>query len=93
VAGTNLLRAHCRSVTTYFFDFAANGTTSIDEEDVELPDVETVHDQALQALTEAARGAVVEGAMGPRFSVHLRGEAGPVLEVTAVFVSKIFRKQ
>lgn len=93
VRGTGLAAADCLSMATYFFDFRAHGTLSFDEEGIELSDVEAAHDQALRSLTEAARDAVLEGAMGQQFSVQVRDGTGPVLEVTAVFGSMIFRRQ
>jgi hypothetical protein len=79
-------------MTQYFFDFRSNGIVSIDEEGVELPDAEAAHDQAVGALTDAARDAVLAGATAQRFDVQVRDGVGPVLEVTGVFGSKIFRK-
>lgn len=48
---------------------------------------------ALSALVDAACEAVMEGTIDQHFSVKVRNGAGLVLEVAAVFHSKIFRKQ
>ena len=48
---------------------------------------------ALDALVDAARDAVTEGTIDQRFAVEVRNGTGPVLEVDAVFYSKIRRKQ
>jgi len=77
----------------YFFDFKSVNAESRDTEGMELPDVEAAHDMALGALVDAARDAVVEGSVDQRFAVEVRNGIGPVLEVTAIFNSKIFRTQ
>jgi hypothetical protein len=77
----------------YFFDFEANGSLSVDEEGLVLPDIDAAHDQALATLVDVAQKAVSEAVTEQRFGVHVRDAIGPVLEVTAVFDSKIFRKQ
>jgi len=48
---------------------------------------------AVGALADALREAVMEDLLYQRFAVEVRNGIGPVLEVTAVFNSKIFRKQ
>lgn len=48
---------------------------------------------ALGALVDAARDAVMEGAIDQQFAVEVRNGTGRILEVTAVFASKIFRTQ
>jgi len=80
-------------VSLYFFDFKSVDAESRDTVGVELPDVEAAHDMALGALVDAARDAVIEGSLDQRFAVEVRNGIGPVLEVTAVFNSRILRKQ
>ena len=80
-------------MTLYFFDFRLGDLTAIDDEGLELPDVEAAHDQAVSALVEAARDAISEGAIDQRFSIEVRDQIGPLVEVTAVFGSKILRTQ
>jgi hypothetical protein len=77
----------------FFFDFVADNTSSIDEEGADLPDVAAAHELAVGALSDAARDAVLEGMTGQTFTIQVRNESGPVLEVTAVFGSKILTKQ
>jgi len=77
----------------YFFDFRSLNTESLDTVGVELSDAEAAHDMALGALVDAARDAVIEGSLDQRFAVEVRNGIGPVLEVTAIFNSKIFRTQ
>jgi len=77
----------------YFFDFKSLNTESLDTAGVELSDAEAAHDMALGALVDAARDAVIEGSLDQRFAVEVRNGIGPVLEVTAIFNSKIFRTQ
>lgn len=77
----------------YFFDFKSLNTESLDTVGVELSDAEAAHDMALGALVDAARDAVIEGSLDQRFAVEVRNGIGPVLEVTAIFNSKIFRTQ
>ena len=77
----------------YFFDFRSTHVFSRDETGVELPHAEAAHDMALHALVDAARDAVGEGSLDQRFAVEVRNGFGRVLEVTAVFNSRIFRKQ
>ena len=77
----------------YFFDFRSDDSFSEDRDGVELPDAEAAHDMALEALGDAARDAVLEGSANLRLAVEVRNGIGPVLEVGAVYHSKIFRKQ
>ena len=80
-------------MTLYFFDFTSADVLSRDEEGIDLPDVEAAHGVALDALVDAARDAVQEGSMNQRYAVEVRNGYGAVLEVTAVFNSKFFRRQ
>jgi hypothetical protein len=82
-------------MTHYFFDLrsASAETFSQDPDGMELPDAEAAHDMALGALVDTAREAVIEGSTDQQFAVEVRNGIGPVCEVTAVFNSRIFRKQ
>lgn len=80
-------------MSLYFFDFKSVNAESRDTVGVQLPDAEAAHDMALGALVDAARDAVIEGSLDQHFAVEVRNGIGPVLEVTAVFNSKIHRKQ
>jgi len=77
----------------YFFDFRSGGSSSLDEEGQHLPDVEAAHRAAIDALSEAMRHIAVEGSKDQNFAIEVRDEFGPVLHVSAVLDSKIFRKQ
>jgi hypothetical protein len=80
-------------MAVYFFDLRSGDIFSSDEDGIELPDAEAAHDMALGSLVDAARDSVMEGAADQRFLVEVRNGTGPVLEIGAVFHSKIFRKQ
>lgn len=77
----------------YFFDLKSAGIVSRDEEGMELPDAAAAHDIAFGALLDSARDAFLEGSTNHHFLVEVRNGTGPVLEVSAVFSSRIFRKQ
>jgi hypothetical protein len=76
----------------YYFDFRSMHAGSRDNEGMDLPDAEAAHEVALDALVDAAREAVIEGSLNQHFAVEVRTGIGPVLEVTAVFNSRIFMK-
>jgi hypothetical protein len=80
-------------MTQYFFDLRSAEIFSQDRDGVELPDAVAAHDMALDALVDAARAAVMEGAVDQRIAVEVRNAIGAVLEVGATFYSKIFIKQ
>jgi hypothetical protein len=80
-------------MTQYFFDLKSAEIVSRDTDGVELPDAEAAHDMALGALVDAARDAVMEGTLDQHFLVEVRNEVGRVLEVAAVFSSRIFMTQ
>ena len=77
----------------YFFDFRTDDAFMPDEEGADLSDAGTAHEEAIDALADAMRDAALEGSVQQRFAVEVRDELGQVLEVTAVFGSKILRKQ
>lgn len=79
--------------TVYFFDFRLGDLVAIDDEGLELPNVEAAHDQAASALVDAVRDAISDGAIEQRFAIKVRDEIGLLLEVTAVFGSKVLRRQ
>jgi len=80
-------------MTQYFFDFRSSGVLSTDDEGQELPDVEAAHREAVEALADALQDFVLEGGIDQRITIDVRDELGPVLQVTAVFGSKLLRKQ
>lgn len=76
----------------YFFDFRYVGGSSKDEEGEELPDMCEAHDVAVGTLAEAIKTALVEGG-NQKLAIEVRDELGPVLSVSAILESKLFRKQ
>jgi hypothetical protein len=77
----------------YFFDFKAGDVVTPDEEGTELLDVEKAHDEALGSLVDAICDFAKEGHCQQSFVVVVRDEYGPVLNLSAVFDSKILRTQ
>jgi hypothetical protein len=92
-AGLAATELKLSTMAQYFFDLRSADTFSRDEEGVELPYTEAVHEMALGALVDAVRNAVTESSIDQRFGVEVRNGIARVLEVTAVFNSKIFRTQ
>lgn len=80
-------------MATYFFDFRAGEVFSLDEEGEELADIGEAHQTAAEVLADAIRTVILEGKAGQHFTVEVRDELGPVLELSAVLGSKILRKQ
>ena len=77
----------------YFFDFRTSGSSSIDEEGQDLLDMEAAHGMALSALLDAIRDIAIEGSKDQQFAIEVRDEFGPVLRISTVFESTLFRKQ
>jgi hypothetical protein len=77
----------------YFFDLRSGDVVSMDEEGRLLEDAEAAHQEAVGSLADGIVGIVVEGQSDQHVAVDVRDELGPVLEVSAVFASKILRKQ
>ena len=75
----------------YFFDCKTNNAFADDEEGMELPNAEAAHNEAVGSLAEMF--VIEEGTIDQRFVISVRDELGPVLEVSAVLGSKIFRKR
>jgi hypothetical protein len=75
----------------YFFDFKTDDAFANDEDGVELPNVEAAHNEAVDSLAEMF--VIKEGATDQHFIINVRDELGPVLQITAVIGSTIFRKQ
>ncbi len=76
----------------YFFDFRSSGSSSIDEEGESLADIGAAHELAVKALADAICELAFEGGK-ENFAIEVRDELGPVLHVTAVLQSRIFRTQ
>jgi hypothetical protein len=80
-------------MSLYFFDLKSADVVSRDEDGIELPNAEAAHDLACGALVDAARDAILEGVLDQHYAVEVRDGVGPVLEISAVFGSRIIRKQ
>jgi hypothetical protein len=77
----------------YFFDLRSGDVVSVDEEGRMLEDIEAAHQEAIGSLADGIVGIMVEGQSDQHIAVHVRDELGPVIEVSAIFASKILRKQ
>ena len=77
----------------YFFNFRSGGRSSIDEDGEDLSDMGAAHRVAMGALCDAMRDIAIEGGSNQEFAVEVCDELGPVLRVSAVLESKLFRKQ
>jgi uncharacterized protein DUF6894 len=73
----------------YFFDLRSCDVVSPDDEGRMLEDIEAAHQEAVGSLTDGIKGIVVEGLADQHIAVDVRDEFGPVLEVSAMFASKI----
>lgn len=80
-------------MTRYFFDFRSGDVISLDEEGQNLPDVEAAHGEAVAAISDVISDFVLQGHIGQAMAIEVRDDLGPVLEVTAVFGSKLLRTQ
>ena len=86
--GTRLM-----TMARYFFDFRSDEGLSADDEGLELLDADAAHQQAVGALVEGIRDAILEGAKDQRFAVEVRDDLGRVLQISAVLASEFFRRQ
>lgn len=77
----------------YYFHFRSGGSSSVDEEGQDLSDMGAAHRVAIEALSDALRGIAIEGGKDQQFAIEVRDEFGPVLRVSAILESKLFRKQ
>ena len=80
-------------MSRYFFDFKTGDIVTPDEEGTELPNLEKAHHEALGSLVDAICDFAKEGQSQQSFAVVVRDEHGPVLNLSAVFDSKILRTQ
>jgi Domain of unknown function (DUF6894) len=76
-----------------FFDLRSGDIVAPDDEGRMLEDIESAHEEAVGSLADGIKGIVIEGLSDQHIAVDVRDEFGPVLEVSAMFASKIFRKQ
>ena len=74
----------------YFFDLRDGNTLASDDEGVELPDIESVQEEAALSLADAARNAdrrQSEHNEGHRMAIEVRDGFGPILKVFFSFES------
>lgn len=77
----------------YFFDYRTNGSLAVDEEGHDFLDLDAAHNEAFAALAESIRDNVRSAAGSDQhLVVEVRDARGPVLEVSALFRSKILRR-
>ena len=77
----------------YFFDIRSRDAFCRDDDGSELPHADVAHEEAVSALADALHDLITEGATDQQFTIEVRDDLGPVLEVAAVLRSKILRKQ
>ncbi|UQR61090.1 hypothetical protein LRP30_29520 [Bradyrhizobium sp. C-145] len=70
----------------YFFDFHDAGGVTVENVGVELPGLDAARGEAQQTIGEAGRALMAKGADG-RSMVQVRDEGGPLMTVTATFVT------
>jgi hypothetical protein len=80
-------------MASYFFDMRSDDVASLDEEGQELENIDAAHEEALRTFAQAICAAVMQSRPDQRFSVEVRDDLGPVLDITGVIASKIHRKQ
>ena len=88
-----MLTVPLATMIRYFFDFRSGDVVSKDDEGRVLEDIEAAHEEAIESLANGIKGLVVEGLADQHVAIDVSDELGPVLEVSAVFASKILRKQ
>jgi hypothetical protein len=71
----------------YFFDLRDGNAFAADEEGVELPDIESVQEEAALSLADMARNAERKHAhsVGHRMAIEVRDESGPILKLQFIF--------
>ena len=71
----------------YYFDLREGDEVTRDEEGVNLPNLESVQEEAARALSEMARETVRQRPNGTeyRMSIEVRDDNGPVLQARFTF--------
>lgn len=71
----------------YLFDMRDRNFLTQDEEGIELPDIESVQEEAALSLADMARNAhgPPERGAGHRMAIEVRDRSGPVLKVLFAF--------
>lgn len=83
-------------MTRYYFDLRDEDGWSFDEEGIELPSILDAQWEAAKSLADVARDAVriSPQSEGPQsFSVEVRDDAGPVMQVRFCFEVSLKRQQ
>jgi hypothetical protein len=79
-------------MTRYYFDLREGDILVVDEEGLELPDIESVHQQAAKSLLDMAKDAVVErGGRMQWMAIDARDDEGPVLQAKFTIDIRKFR--
>jgi hypothetical protein len=73
----------------YFFDWRDNGSTDLDEDGVDLPDLAAARAEAYRSLLERARD-ILPGSERHSLSIDVRDEASHHLLSIVVFVEVTF---
>lgn len=79
-------------MSRYYFDLRDQDGLVIDDEGVELPDVDAVEKEALQALIDAAREALVRPVKARETAIEVRDDVGHVMRARFEIAINIERK-
>jgi hypothetical protein len=71
----------------FYFDFHDDDGSTIDDDGVEFLDIDGAREEAIVALSDAARDFIRRCSEG-RLSIRVRDGEGPVWEVSATFETK-----
>ena len=71
----------------YHFDLRDGDAFVLDEEGTELPDIESVQEEAALSLADMARNVERKHAhsVGHRMAIEVRDESGPILKLQFTF--------
>ena len=72
----------------YYFDFRDGDILAEDEEGIELPDIESVQEEAARSLVDMAKSVVSDNSDSSRWHrmvVEVRDDSGPVLQAKFTF--------
>jgi len=71
----------------YFFDRRDGSAFAADEEGIELPNIESVQEEAALSLADMARNVERKHAhsVGHRMAIEVRDESGPILKLQFIF--------
>jgi hypothetical protein len=76
----------------FYFDFHGDDGSTIDDDGVEFLNIDAAREEALVALSDAARDFTRRCSEG-RLSIRVRDGEGPVLEVSATFEAKLVKRK